>query len=65
MPEEIRYEILAKQFIVFSREHDYSLDEFKRAVAWLYGWSCKGESESFKKAMLLIAEMGTMSFPKC
>jgi hypothetical protein len=57
--DEVRYEILAKHFIVFSREHDYSLEEFKQAVAFLYGWSCAGESESFKKIMLAIAEMGT------
>ena len=54
--EEIRYKILAFQLMDFSREHDYSLDEFKSALAYLFGWSCAGESESFKKVMLVIIE---------
>lgn len=62
MVDEERYKLLAWHLVTYSRENGYTLDEFRSAIAFLFGWGCYGESDEFKKGMLVIAEKATDAF---
>jgi len=51
--------LLVWHLIDTSRDSNYTLEEFSLAIAFLYGWCCRDTSETFKKAILALAEIGT------
>jgi len=59
---EERFKLLAWHLIDTSRELGFTLEEFQRAVAFLYGWACYDASENIKKSMLTLVEHGMSKF---
>ena len=61
IPEE-QFKLLAWHLIDTSKGLGFTVEEFQRAIAFLYGWSCYDASDNFKKVMSALVEYGMHNY---